>query len=111
MDYEFNEEKSRETLRDRGIGFDFAARIFEGRRIEKEDRRKDYGERRFIAIGPIDDAIYVVVYTWRDGRRRIISARRANRKELGEWQAVTVRRDGAMTGLGPRDRPCTVGVQ
>ena len=81
MEYEFDEQKSRENMEQRGFDFDFAARIFDHAYIEWEDTRQNYGEPRFITLGSIDDEIFVVVYTWRGGRRRIISARRANRKE------------------------------
>ncbi len=49
--------------------------------IEREDRRKDYRERRLIAIGMADEECLTVVYTPRAGRVRIISAQRASRKE------------------------------
>jgi uncharacterized protein len=81
MDYEYDEAKSRKNLEERGIDFEFASRIFDGDYIERQDRRHDYGEERFVAIGGIDSSVFVVVYAWRAGRRRIISARRANRRE------------------------------
>jgi uncharacterized DUF497 family protein len=33
------------------------------RRLIKEDRRRDYGERRLCALGVVDDEYYFVVYT------------------------------------------------
>jgi uncharacterized DUF497 family protein len=86
MEYEYDEEKSEATLQDRGIDFDFAARVFDGDLIEYEDKRHDYGERRYVAIGPIEGEIFAVVYTWRRGRRRIISARRASRRERDAYR-------------------------
>mgnify|MGYP006435531697 FL=1 len=65
----------------RGIDFDYAARIFDNEYIEWQDERYDYGEPRFIVLGKIDNQIHTVVYTWRGGRRRIISARKANQRE------------------------------
>ena len=60
--------------------------IFNGPTLEKEDRRKDYGETRVAAIGLADGIHVTVVYTDRkdalgDPVRRIISARRSNRRE------------------------------
>ncbi len=81
MDYEYDDDKSDRTFRDRRIDFDFAARVFDSDFIEYEDRRKDYGEKRFVVIGPIEGRLFAVAYTWRNGRRRIISARRASRRE------------------------------
>lgn len=47
-----------------------------------EDARNDYGERRMIGYGPIADCVYCVVYTEREETRRIISLRKANRREV-----------------------------
>ena len=88
-DYEFDEAKSLNNLRERGFDFDFAARIFENPVIEFEDNRRDYGEVRFVAIGCVNDVCLTIVYTWREHHRRIISARRASRKERDVYdQAV-----------------------
>ena len=81
MDFEWDEAKSDANLAQRGFGFDFAARIFEGPVIECPDNRRNYGEERTIALGCVDGEWLVVVYTWRGEVRRIISARRASRKE------------------------------
>ena len=46
------------------------------------DRRKEYGEDRWIGIGWLGDILAVVVYTEpTTGTTRIISARKANRHE------------------------------
>jgi hypothetical protein len=81
MRYTFDPAKNKRNLERHGVDFAYAARIFHHTHIEWEDNRYDYGERRFIVLGRIDDRIYVVVYTWRNGLRRIISARRANSRE------------------------------
>jgi len=82
---EWDEAKSRRTLSERGFGFDYAARIFLGPTLEKEDDRRDYGEVRLQAIGQVDDAVLFVVYTDRGNARHIISARLASRKERKLW--------------------------
>ncbi len=51
-----------------------------------EDSRRPYGERRFIAYAPIGERLYVVVYSPRGPRRRIISLRRANRREVVRYE-------------------------
>jgi uncharacterized DUF497 family protein len=84
--FEWDEAKSRRNLRERGFDFEFAARIFEGDLLEHEDRRRSYGERRFVSIGEIDGEIFAVVYTWRGANRRIISARRASRRERDAYR-------------------------
>jgi uncharacterized DUF497 family protein len=85
MRFEWDEEKHERNIRERGIGFDIAARIFEGRTVEWLDDRFDYGEGRICAIGEADSGLLMVVYTLRGDVHRIISARRANRKERRQW--------------------------
>ncbi len=64
-----------------GIDFRDVVRIFERPVLEKTDRRRDYGEERIAAVGIAMGLGLYVVYTIRGGKRRIISARRANRHE------------------------------
>ncbi len=49
-------------------------------------RRRDYGERRLVSIGEIDGEVFAIVYTWRGANRRIISARRARRRERDAYR-------------------------
>ena len=41
MLFEWDEAKSQRTLRERGFGFERAARIFLGLTLEKQDTRRD----------------------------------------------------------------------
>ena len=81
MDFTWDAGKSDDNLRERGFDFAFASLIFDGVTVEVEDRRRDYGEKRMVAIGQADGIHLTVVYTDRDRSRRIISARRSNRRE------------------------------
>ena len=58
-----------------------ASEVRHGATLTLEDRRRDYGETRFITIGYLDSAMVVVVWTPRDGSHRIISMRKANERE------------------------------
>ncbi len=91
--FEWDEEKSLRNLAERGFDFEFACRIFEGDIIEQEDTRRDYGERRVIALGEVEGDVFAVVYTWREGRRRIISGRLANRNERNVYRRTLSQRD------------------
>jgi uncharacterized DUF497 family protein len=60
-----------------------------GDTIESEDTRREYGERRVVATGRVDDLILAVVYAERGEAICIISARRASRRERRAYdQAV-----------------------
>ncbi|HWB47641.1 MAG TPA: BrnT family toxin [Stellaceae bacterium] len=81
MPFEWDEAKREQNLAKHGIDFRRIVRLFDGRIVEVVDRRHDYGERRLRCFGEIEGRVYSVVYTWRGGNRRIISARKANDRE------------------------------
>jgi len=86
MQFGWDPDKHERTRRERGFGFDYAARVFLGPTVEVVDRRRDYGEQRVRAIGEIDGRIFVVVYTDRPGLRWIISAWKASGKDARLWR-------------------------
>ncbi len=49
MRFTWDPAKSERNLTERGFDFAFAARIFDGEVIEREDTRSDYGEQRIVA--------------------------------------------------------------
>jgi len=53
--------------------------------VERLDDREEYDEDRFILIGTVEAAVLTVVYTEREGRIRLISARRASRHEQDDY--------------------------
>jgi|SRR5471030_1033651 uncharacterized protein len=87
MDFEWDASKRLANILKHGIDFVDAIGIFTGHFEETEDLRRDYGERRTRTFGEIDGQVLHVVSTWRDDRRRIISARRARRNERRTYYA------------------------
>lgn len=86
--FSWDEAKSRRTFDERGLDFASAARIFEGPTLDEVDDRRDYGEKRVVSIGRVEDRLLTVVWTSRRGgaERRIISARRSNRHERKRFE-------------------------
>ena len=84
--FEWDDRKSDRNLQERGFDFEAAKRIFENPVLEEIDDRRDYGETRIAATGQIAGRFLVVVYTWRENRRRIISARPAKEKERDDYR-------------------------
>ena len=85
MEFEWDPTKDRSNQRKHGLSFAEERRLFESGvdYLEIFDADHSEWEDRFIAIGPIDRGIVVVVYTEPDeGRVRIIGARLATRREL-----------------------------
>ena|SRR5437867_290783 len=85
-DFEWDSLKSDATLLQRGLDFEFAARLFATEYAEREDLRQDYGERRYIATGEVDQQVITVVWTPPGRRRRIVSARLASNRERREYR-------------------------
>ena len=94
MEVEWDEQKRHTNIAKHGVDFVAAARVFDGPILEVEDRRRDYGEMRFLALGEVAGQVIHVVYTWRGRRRRIISARRASRDERQRYYASIQRSAG-----------------
>lgn len=87
MEFEWDQAKNNATLERRGFDFEFASEIFRDPfRIEREDLRRDYGERRYQIFGEIDGRVYFVAFTRRGQRIRIISARRARDNEIRTYR-------------------------
>ena len=87
-EFEWNDEKAERNLRDHGVAFEDALPVFlDPYRLEVEDDREDYGETRYYAIGIVNDVVLAVIYTWREARVRIISARKATRAEQRKYDA------------------------
>ena len=84
MLFEWDESKRNANLEKHRIDFRDARRVFEGPVFEKIDSRR--GEDRIFTIGLMEGIVIVVVYAMRGERRRIISARRANRNERQSYQ-------------------------
>ena len=81
MRFEWDAAKSDRNFRVRGIGFEVAVHALEHVIESAVDRRRDYGEIRIIAKCKYEKDILVVVYTMREDCYRIISVRRANKRE------------------------------
>jgi hypothetical protein len=80
--FEWDEAKRRANIERHGIDFvDVLAVFADPARVEVEDARRDYGERRYVILCPIRGRLFHVTWTTRGAVRRLISARRANRRE------------------------------
>ena len=83
MQFEWDEVKNKSNQDKHGISFEQAVEIFTSPHINRLDQRFDYGEQRTQSIGMMRSGklILLVVHTDRENNIRIISARRANKKE------------------------------
>ena len=87
VEFEWEEAKNSTCFERQGFDFAYAVRAFlDPHRIVEQDRRRDYGEDRYRLLGTVDGRAYVVVYTVRGSAVRIISARKANGKEVADYE-------------------------
>jgi uncharacterized DUF497 family protein len=86
MEFEWDSAKDAGNRHKHGVGFREAAEIFHGPISVAEDKRRDYGERRLIALGEYDGEVIRVVFTERAGAIRIISAWKANRNDRQNYK-------------------------
>jgi hypothetical protein len=80
-EFEWDRRKEAQNIRERGFDFIIGSLIWHGPVYERVDARQDYGEVRFVAFGDVEGDVLAVVYTWRGMKRRIISVRKADRRE------------------------------
>jgi len=90
MDFEWDREKARSNHFKHGVDFETAQQVFDDPdALEFYDDSE--GEQRFTIIGRVGASILVVVYAERNGRIRVISARRATRREEKTYYEQTRR--------------------
>lgn len=83
MEFEWDPAKSARCFRERGFDFGLAVEAFrDPDRLVRLDERWSYGEERFQMLGAIEGRVFFVVFTMRGTSVRIISARKANPREV-----------------------------
>jgi len=82
VDYEWDEEKAATNFRKHGVDFADAALVLEDELALTIRDLSSAREERFVVLGHDPNGrLLVVIYTWRDERIRLISAREATGKE------------------------------
>ena len=90
--FQWDGTKNQENIRKRGISFAEAVEIFDGPVFTAVDERHEYDEMREISMGFLGGMVVLnVAHTDRAGVTRIISARRATKKERTVFYAYLER--------------------
>lgn len=92
MKFEWDEKKRRANINKHGMDFVDAASIFSSPFLILEDNRQDYGENRFIAFGCVQGRPIVLSFTKREEKIRIISMRKANKREQEKYKKAIIDR-------------------
>jgi uncharacterized protein len=87
LKFEWHKAKAAANWRAHGVSFELAATVFKDPfAVEFVDDREDYAETRFIILGMAEGQVLLfVVYTEREDRIRLISARRATQYEQDDY--------------------------
>jgi uncharacterized DUF497 family protein len=82
MRFSFDHAKRVSNLKKHGLDLADAQQVIEsGQTVTFEDRRFEYGEERFVTLGPVGDMLVVIVTAETEDHIRIISMRKADRHE------------------------------
>ncbi len=88
FDFEWDEEKARSNIERHDISFAEAATVFvDPLSVSVSDAYHSFDEDRFIIVGESEQGrLLVVTYMERGDSIRIISARKANRREKRDYE-------------------------
>jgi uncharacterized protein len=86
MEIIFDITKDSENQRKHGLSLSEAALMDWDAVLLWQDTRRDYSEIRMVALGPIGERLYCVVFVDRESDRRIISLRKANQREFDYYE-------------------------
>ena len=81
MRFTWDEVKRKRNLKDHGLDFVDAKRVFEGLTFTYEDDRFRYDELRFVTLGLFKGLPVSIVHTESEDRIHVISFRKATKRE------------------------------
>lgn len=86
MKIEFDKAKNKRNIELRGLSFEMCGELEWHNAILWRDIRKEYAENRECALAPLEGRIYFVTFTVRGRNVRIISFRKANKREVINYE-------------------------
>ena len=88
MRFEFDPHKDQLNLHKHSVSLALASELDWDAALLWTDDRRDYGEMRILALAPRTSTLYYVAFVDRGDLRRVISLRRANRREVRRYVQV-----------------------
>lgn len=93
MEFEWDETKRRKVYDEREVEFAVVALVFDDdERLTMVDTKGQYGEERYVTLGRVNEDYYIVVYTPRRSRIRIVTAWRAGADARRRFETLYNRR-------------------
>jgi len=82
MRFTFDPAKNERNIAERGLSFELAAELEWETALTVEDTRHDYGETRLRVLALLHGRLHAAVVTPRQDELRVISFRKASRREV-----------------------------
>ncbi len=86
MQIEFDPAKNEKNIRERGLSFERVTEFDFETAVFHVDDRRDYDETRIRALGFIEGRLYAIVFTEIPVGVRVISFRKANKREMRRYE-------------------------
>ncbi len=87
MEITYDPAKNERNIAERGLSFDRAADFEFAGAVLLIDHRRDLDEVRYRAFGMLDGRLHVLVFVETPNGIRVISLRRANKREVKDYGA------------------------
>ena len=89
MEIEFDTNKNEANIRLRGLSFERVVTFDFETAVYRQDSRRDYGEIRIRTLGFLDGRLHALVFTETAKGIRVISFRKANKREVKTYEQET----------------------
>jgi uncharacterized DUF497 family protein len=86
MKFTYDLAKNKSNLEKHGLPLSAAQSLDWDTALKWVDRRKEYGEERFVALVLMGQRLYCVVYVESKAAMKIISLRKANIREIDKYE-------------------------
>lgn len=90
MKIEYDPAKNAKNIRERQLSFEQAVDLDWTSSITYQDTRKPYPEQRFITLAHLNKRLHVICYTPIQDGIRVISFRKANKREIKAYESTTI---------------------
>ena len=87
MEITYDPAKNAHNIQERGLSFDRAVDFDFHTALYRVDDRHEYGETRIRAMGKLDGRLYALVFVEQATGIRVISFRKANRREIKRYES------------------------
>ncbi|RFU44135.1 BrnT family toxin [Paraburkholderia sp. DHOC27] len=89
MDITYYLAKNEQNIANHGVSIELAAELDWSEVVAYVDTRRDYRELREVGFGVVNGRLYCVVFTQRGNTMRVISMRKANKREIRNYVEQT----------------------